>query len=269
MAETGPITPAAEPLTFDVPEEMETKLPEHLKPFLKDGKLDLTAIDKSQVQARQKISELGEAAKAAGTEQAGDGLRIPDASATGSESMEQLLASMGLSRESIATEYAENNGQLTQDTYLKFQSKNVPRWAVDNSIQADLAEQQSQQTAAATARSQAVELAGGEPQLQALLGWVRSSGEYTEAEITDLNGRINSASLAKRAVSQIMNDHQTALGAGNARPLISGAAAPGGGLRITKSNVKDISKRAAAGDEQAMAAMISAHKTGELAAAKI
>lgn len=270
MAEVQPPAPAAQPITFDVPEELAAGLP-HVKTFVKDGKLDLTAIENSQVAARQKISELGEAAKAAAAPpaDAGDKLTIPDAAAAGSQSIEQILAAVGHTEETALAELAANEGKLTQDTYLKLAANGQPRALVDEVLEGKAAKAELGQYQATTARNQAVDLAGGEPQLQALLGWVRSSGTFNDAQITALQGQLDNASLAPLAVQTIMAAHQNALGAGNAQPLISGTAAGGGGLRITKANVNEVFKMAAGGDEQAQAAMVEAAKNGELTAASI
>lgn len=193
------------------------------KPIIGDGGLYAT-VEQAELAYNdlQKLISRG-AAKPAATPAAdpkAPAMQVPDPSAPLPDDADitALLASVGLTRDQVWTQYTQH-GILTDEQYAALRTKGVTRKMVNDHLagEASLGREIQQ------VRSQAADLAGGQDQLDALL----SFGSTLPAKmIASINARLADKDLCLAAVRELAAEHQQAVGAGKAQPLIQGGVAP-------------------------------------------
>lgn len=187
------------------------------------------------------------------------GLAIPEKpAAADDDDIVKILGRAGLDGQTLAQQFAAD-GKLTDAQYAALKGVGFPKAAVDaymrsEQVAAQVAAQQVQQAKAA-----AVQLAGGEQQLQTLLSF--AAGHYDPEVKADLNRRLGNPKFMTGAITEIMAEHARASGAGASAPLVRGAtpAAPGGGYIESSTEYQKVLNAAAGGDRQAQARLL-AHK---------
>jgi hypothetical protein len=231
-------------------------LPEGFKAkFAGDGKLNVGNVAKSYGEAETALTAARQPAEV-------DPLSIKSAAGTNDQSLDQVLASAGLTQQSIAEEFTTNQGQLTSETYAKLP---YPRAVVDMFMKATVAEASLAQRKATDALSEAQSIAGGDQALQSLLGWAGRSGLWNEEQLGFVDKRLHDPLQVVGAVTELRARHQEAMGAGNAQPLISGSSAPGvGTVQVTRDNAKQLLRSAKRGNVAAQHAIGAAANTGDL-----
>ena len=254
------------------PEALEA-LPANMQKFVKDGQVDLNAVANSYKQAEGALTTARQ--QIASQVDAADPLNIPargqvtGVGATGD--WNAVCTAAGVSEQELAEEW-DGAGKLNDEQYLKLQtSTNQPRFMVDEFMkgQAAIRESGRQKVGQAldSARTAAV---GGmthdangvqlslelkNQALQSLLNWAPRSGR-SDAELANLQEQVRNPDLAPRAIQELKRDHDAALGAGGAMPLINtGTGLPGAGLAVNSQNFAQISARAGRGDRAAKAAL--------------
>lgn len=182
----------------------------------------------------------GEGLKIGGGEDAN--LDVPD-----------LITKAGLKAEDLEKQWTEKN-DLTDEQYAAIRKArpsltkgDIKAIAEGMAAKAALAAQTQQ-----AIRADAVQVAGGEKELNGLLAWAKTG--FNAAEQADLNRRLGDPNLYKGALQQIAAAHRAALGAGNAQPLVGGTPASGSPVN-TASDIFELTKRAEAGDTSAQAAL--------------
>lgn len=248
-------------------------LPQNLSKYVDgDGNFDFSQTSDSQKSAEQKIHDLASLPKAPAQQ---DPLKIPRAGNSPAEAtIGETLNSVGLSEEQIVKEFADGGGQLGADSYQKLASRGFTRALADAFLVGQLAIQRQDSMEKENALSSAqAEASGNNPNirgdqaLSSLLQWAGSSGAFTTEEMNALDIELDDPRTAVMAVQTIKGRHQSALGAGNAAPLIEGAPASAGGtIQLTKSNAKQVLARARSGDPRSQQAIASAQADGSLVA---
>jgi hypothetical protein len=264
---TPPSSPAG------IPEDVFNALPAGFREKFtgQDGQFDLGKALTSHVEAERTLTQQQQ--NAAATPDS-DSLKIPAAD-DATQSLDQMIAAMGMTKEGLGKEFQDNKGALNSETYQKFAGQGINRGMVDFGMEGLVATQtlaQQQRTNSVAAAELAA--TGGNPDvdgkaaLGSLLHWAGSSGAFTDLEINGENGlqsQLDNPATCTMAVETIRSRHASALGAGNANPLLTGSTGGvAGGVTITKANVREMMQKARNGDSAALLAISAARDAGTL-----
>ena len=163
-----------------------------------------------------------------GAKPAGQSLTLEDREVGEDATIEQVLDLAGLDRDEVANQIAEN-GKLTDDQYARLKkTANLPRGLIDQHLGLLV---EAAKASSASIRGAAIELVGSEEQLEKLREWASATLDGDDrAWFNEQVGPGTTRSASQRAMEWLVGHHAQAVGAGNARPLIDGAApAPSSG----------------------------------------
>jgi predicted NAD-dependent protein-ADP-ribosyltransferase YbiA (DUF1768 family) len=227
-----------------------------------EGQVDQAKVASTMADLRKKTLQQGQELAALKKTDDGPGLKLPENA--GPQSVDELVSSIGHTHESLAQEWVDNSGSLSDDSYAKLLAQGYHRPLVDMFYQAQQAQANQMVQQATQAKSQAADMVGGEAQLDQLLHWARAN--LSQADQDNVNERLGDPNLVLGAVEQIQAAHRRAIGAGNAQPLITGDGQPGGGPEITtREEYYQLQMKAGAGDKAAQAAVQRSFESGQLA----
>lgn len=209
---TPPVAPAA-PATPEAP-------PEWPKKFLnEDGTENREAFLKGYHSLEHELATTKRVPNA-------NQLQVPGASQAPEPLPENATATdhlqrMGLDENELAKQF-HDKGHLTPKQYEAFAKNPTPKIFVDDYYK-DKVKIAKYEIAAATA--DVMKFAGDKKQLQVLLDWATQN--MPEDELPAMQARLRHPNTMLDAVKGIWADHQKAVGAGSAQPLITGdGAAP-------------------------------------------
>lgn len=162
-----------------------------------------------------------------------------------------ILAKAGLNAAEVTKQWTEK-GELTAEQYAALKKVGYGRKLADTiatgqHARAVLSVQQN-----TAIRNEAVEAVGGEEAFKNLNLWAEQN--LDKARIEELNGIVKDRPKAYPEVMRMLKmEHATALGAGKAKPLVTGSADGTPPAITTWKEVDALGTRAAKGDKEAIA----------------
>lgn len=164
--------------------------------------------------------------------------------------MADIVSKIGLDHRDLVTQW-KKSGSLTPEQYQKLGRAGMTKKAVNEHLEmaAELAAYRAKEL-----RANAVKVVGSEEALNTLLDW-KNSTDMTPEERSELQEKLNNPKTQAIALKLIMQEHREAVGAGKAKPLITGSGGAGGEVVGAKdpAEYKALTERAARGDEGALA----------------
>lgn len=137
------------------------------------------------------------------------------------DSPEALAERAGVKLEELTTAYMAD-GKLPLTAVEALKNAGIAPAFVERIVQGEAARVRNAQVEVERVVSQVTEIAGGAVQRDTVLNWAASS--LPKADIETMNRRLNDPAQAVSAIRELMFMHQQAVGAGKARPLVSGIA---------------------------------------------
>lgn len=235
--------------------------------FGKEGKLapDVLALERQYKDHEKMLGKLGAAKPKTETETkpGAEGLKIETAKTeTTSETqtavdqdLDGFVKGLGLETKALGETWLKD-GKLTEEQYAKFQAKGLSKQVVDTHMRGQMAIAQQTQTVIVNAKAEGMKIAGGEAQLQTLLTWAGNKENIPEAELARLNAQIEADPSNYPLVVELLSArHARAVGAGKAKPLMTGSGNSGGssGAATSKQEFIKLVRAASKGDEAALA----------------
>ena len=147
------------------------------------------------------------------------GIALPEAPEIDDDAgLEAIVEAAGLDAEEVGRTFAEQ-GDLSEPQYgaLKKTYPGLTRGAIRQTLDAINKNVINEQAAI---RAMAAQKVGGEKQLENLLAWAKEN--LTEEEKQDWREDTATRSNAEKSLIWLIEKHKTAVGAGNAQPLIEG-----------------------------------------------
>ena len=184
-----------------------------------------------------------------------------------------VLERAGLTEESIAEQF-QSSSELTEDQYNKLQSQlpSVSRKMINDYLTAVQAATVAAQGQRNDMVAKAVNMVGGQQQLDTLKAWAASnipSAELGDPEKPDpgtINHRLLSPALYESAVRELSMRHRESIGAAGTGTLVdtSGApaVAPAGNTIASRPEYFKIVNRASRGDEAAQQQLLQHRRSG-------
>lgn len=146
------------------------------------------------------------------------------------ESPEQLAERAGIKLEDVTTAFLAD-GKIAPHHIAALDKAGIGAALAERMIQGEAAKIRFAQAQVQQAVSDVTNLAGGAAQRDNILNWAASA--LPKAEIERLNQSLNDPTKAVSAMRELMFEHQRAVGAGKAQPLVQGmtpvASSPGFG----------------------------------------
>lgn len=137
------------------------------------------------------------------------------------DSPEALAEKAGVKLEELTTAYMAD-GKLPLAAVEALEKAGIGRAFAERIVQGEAARVRYAQGEVERVVQQVTEIAGGAVQRDTVLNWAASS--LPKADIEKMNARLNDPAQAVSAIRELMFMHQQAVGAGKARPLVSGIA---------------------------------------------
>lgn len=137
------------------------------------------------------------------------------------DSPEALAEKAGVKLEELTTAYMAD-GKLPLAAVEALEKAGIGRAFAERIVQGEAARVRYAQGEVERVVQQVTEIAGGAVQRDTVLNWAASS--LPKADIEKMNSRLNDPAQAVSAIRELMFMHQQAVGAGKARPLVSGIA---------------------------------------------
>lgn len=137
------------------------------------------------------------------------------------DSPEALAEKAGIKLEELTTAYLAD-GKLPTTALEALEKAGIGRAFAERIVQGEAARIKFAQTEVERVVQQVTDIAGGAVQRDNVLNW--AAGNLPKADIEAMNKRLNDPSQAVSAIRELMFMHQQAVGAGKARPLVSGMA---------------------------------------------
>jgi hypothetical protein len=146
------------------------------------------------------------------------------------ESPDQLAERAGIKLEDVTTAFL-TDGKIAPHHLAALDKAGIGSALAERMIQGEAAKVKFAQAQVQQAVAEVTNLAGGASQRDNILNWAASA--LPKDEITRLNTSLNDPTRAVSAMRELMFEHQRAVGAGKAQPLVQGmtpvASAPGFG----------------------------------------
>jgi hypothetical protein len=137
------------------------------------------------------------------------------------DSPESLAEKAGIKLEELTSTYLAD-GKLPPAALEALERAGIGKAFAERIVQGEAARVQQAQSAVERVVQQVTEIAGGQVQRDTVLNW--AAANMPKAEIESMNTRLNDPAQAVSAIRELMFMHQQAVGAGKARPLVSGIA---------------------------------------------
>ena len=135
------------------------------------------------------------------------------------DSPEQLAERSGVKLEDITTAYLAD-GKIAPHHLQAMEKAGIGAQMAERLIQGEAAKVKFAQSQAQQAVADVTNLAGGQAQRDNILNW--AAGALPKDEIARLNASLNDPTRALSAMRELMFEHQRAVGAGKAQPLVQG-----------------------------------------------
>jgi hypothetical protein len=136
--------------------------------------------------------------------------------------VEQILSKADLDPQDLQSHWAEH-GNLSDEQYAALKKQNYTKPMVDQYLRGQAAVTQMTVAAATDARQNAINLVGGENQMNNLLTQAVEMIPANQHEA--FNARLKDPGQVEGAVRELMQRHSELIQSGNARPLIEGTMA--------------------------------------------
>lgn len=137
------------------------------------------------------------------------------------DSPEALAEKAGVKLEELTTAYLAD-GRIPPTALEALEKAGIGRAFAERIVQGEAARVRYAQGEVERVVQQVTEIAGGAVQRDTVLNWAAAS--LPKADIETMNKRLNDPGQAVSAIRELMFMHQQAVGAGKARPLVSGIA---------------------------------------------
>lgn len=137
------------------------------------------------------------------------------------DSPEALAEKAGVKLEELTTAYMAD-GKLPVTALEALEKAGIGRAFAERIVQGEAARVRNAQGEVERVVQQVTDIAGGAVQRDTVLNWAAAS--LPKADIEKMNARLNDPQQAVSAIRELMFMHQQAVGAGKARPLVSGIA---------------------------------------------
>lgn len=137
------------------------------------------------------------------------------------DSPEALAEKAGVKLEELTTAYLAD-GKIPPTALDALEKAGIGRAFAERIVQGEAARVRNAQVEVERVVQQVTEIAGGQSQRDTVLNWAAAS--LPKADIETMNRRLNDPGQAVSAIRELMFMHQQAVGAGKARPLVSGIA---------------------------------------------
>jgi len=135
------------------------------------------------------------------------------------ESIDTLTQRTGINLAETTNAFMQS-GQLPLSAVEAFAKAGIGRAMAERIVQGEAAKIQLAQSQVESAITEVTNIAGGQAQRDNVLNWAASS--LAKGDVERLNARLADATQAASAMRELMFLHQQAIGAGKARPLVSG-----------------------------------------------
>lgn len=137
------------------------------------------------------------------------------------DSPESLAEKAGVRLEELTTAYLAD-GKVPPAALQALEKAGIGPAFAERIVQGEAARVRNAQVEVERVVSQVTDIAGGQVQRDTVLNW--ASSNLPAADIETMNRRLNDPAQAVSAIRELMFMHQQAVGAGKARPLVSGIA---------------------------------------------